>query len=241
MVTYFEAQKKKEPVVATQAHLLILDQTTDPVARVEEFVKQTLGWPHPFDHPDVHQVNPDLKPIGIEHVRDLQQQIAYQSFGPDGQMFIIFSVDESSIPAQNALLKTLEEPPRGVSIVATAHALSTVLPTIQSRCTIHAITLPLRDSENQDASDSSRQLYQQILQGSWADLITLAETTTDKAEAITTLENLVRTLSADLGSQPTARLTKHISLLQKGIHQLQHNTNVRLTMEATFFAMKKNA
>jgi DNA polymerase-3 subunit delta' len=54
--------------------------------------------------------------------------------GGKGRVFVVLEADLLSEPAQNALLKTLEEPPRGVTIILIASQAESLLPTTLSRC-----------------------------------------------------------------------------------------------------------
>ena len=45
-----------------------------------------------------------------------------------------------TIQAQNALLKTIEEPPKGVYLILLSDSLETILDTIQSRCQVYKLT-----------------------------------------------------------------------------------------------------
>lgn len=51
-----------------------------------------------------------------------------------GKVFIVLEADLMSIAAQNALLKTLEEPPSGVTIILISQRPEQLLPTTLSRC-----------------------------------------------------------------------------------------------------------
>ena len=55
-----------------------------------------------------------------------------------GKIFVVKEAELMSIPAQNALLKTLEEPPVGVTIILISNNADQMLPTTVSRCcTVH--------------------------------------------------------------------------------------------------------
>jgi len=74
---------------------------------------------------------------GIEAVRDLQKFLQLTVPG-DKQLkraVILENIDQSSTEAQNALLKTIEEPPADTVMVLTATSELSVLPTILSRIT----------------------------------------------------------------------------------------------------------
>src|SRR5947207_953569 len=73
-------------------------------------------------HPDVIVVEPgDTGSIKIEQVRDVIDRSAYRPFEGRRRVVIVDQADTLLAAAQNALLKTLEEPPsRSVFILVTA-------------------------------------------------------------------------------------------------------------------------
>ncbi|MFQ5848246.1 MAG: DNA polymerase III subunit gamma/tau [Candidatus Methylomirabilales bacterium] len=74
---------------------------------------------------------------GVEHVRDLQEQLVYQPVRGRFKVYIIDEVHMLSLSAFNALLKTLEEPPRKVVFILATTEPHKVPPTIHSRCQRH--------------------------------------------------------------------------------------------------------
>lgn len=75
------------------------------------------------------------KSIGIEAVRQLEQFLSLKVPGKNvyDRAVIIADAHLLTIEAQNALLKTLEEPPAGTLIVLTVNYPQSVLPTVRSR------------------------------------------------------------------------------------------------------------
>jgi DNA polymerase-3 subunit delta' len=87
-------------------------------------------------HPDIHWVQPleARKSIGVDQVREACEQLAMTSMRRGYRVAIVTPADSMTPSAQNALLKTLEEPaPRTVIVLVTARP-SMVLPTLRSRC-----------------------------------------------------------------------------------------------------------
>lgn len=87
-------------------------------------------------HPDVHWVRPleDKKTIGVDQVREVCETLAMTSMRRGYRVAVIVPAERMTSPAQNALLKTLEEPaPRTVLVLVTARP-SALLPTLRSRC-----------------------------------------------------------------------------------------------------------
>ena len=86
-------------------------------------------------HPDVLLVTPgDSGAIKIDQVRDIVDRAQYRPFEGRRRVVIIDQADALVHPAQNALLKTLEEPtPSSVFILVTSLP-DMLLPTVLSRC-----------------------------------------------------------------------------------------------------------
>src|SRR3954463_12191798 len=86
-------------------------------------------------HPDVLRVSPgDSGSIKIDQVRDVVDRAQYRPFEGRRRVVIIDEADALVAPAQNALLKTLEEPtPSSVFILVAARP-DMLLPTVLSRC-----------------------------------------------------------------------------------------------------------
>jgi ribose 1,5-bisphosphokinase PhnN len=88
------------------------------------------------DHPyGLIIASEDGKAIGIEAVRQLEQFLALKvpSHAIFDRAIIIEDAHLLTLEAQNALLKTLEEPPVGTILVLTVTHQQAVLPTIRSR------------------------------------------------------------------------------------------------------------
>jgi DNA polymerase-3 subunit delta' len=93
-------------------------------------------------HPDVHRLGPEGpgrqvviggpgKPRGV---RDLIAALALLPVEGGARVAIIEAAHRMNEDAQAALLKTLEEPPSGTTIILCADAEEPILPTIRSRC-----------------------------------------------------------------------------------------------------------
>jgi len=92
-----------------------------------------------INHPDFFLLE-DPKSIKIDHIRQLQHQLALRPYSALLKVALINEADKLTLPAQHALLKTLEEPPEASVIILTTPHKEVLLPTIVSRCQI--ISLP---------------------------------------------------------------------------------------------------
>lgn len=88
----------------------------------------------------------DGKAIGIETVRGLEQFLSLKvpRSGPYNQAVIIEDAEALTLEAQNALLKTLEEPPQASLIVLSASHEQSLLPTVRSRAQVITVKRPER-------------------------------------------------------------------------------------------------
>ena len=74
--------------------------------------------------------------ISVKEIRDMRADLSIKPYANARKIYIIPDAEKLTIQAQNALLKTLEEPPEYAVIILIADGLSTFLPTILSRCVV---------------------------------------------------------------------------------------------------------
>jgi DNA polymerase-3 subunit delta' len=72
--------------------------------------------------------------IRVDEVRKLKTFFSLSVSDGGGRVAIIDSADDLNINAANALLKTLEEPPKNTVFLLISHSPQSLLPTIKSRC-----------------------------------------------------------------------------------------------------------
>jgi DNA polymerase III, delta subunit len=119
----------------------LLCSEADPAARPEGTCRACRLVSH-GTHPDVHRLGPEGpgrqvviggpgKPRGI---RDLIGELALLPVEGGARVAIIEAAHRMNEDAQAALLKTLEEPPTGTTIILCADAEEPLLPTVRSRC-----------------------------------------------------------------------------------------------------------
>lgn len=72
--------------------------------------------------------------ISIERVRAIQRELSQRPYEGKKKVYIVSRVEGLSLPAANALLKSLEEPPPYALFILAADNIHALLPTIVSRC-----------------------------------------------------------------------------------------------------------
>ncbi len=86
-------------------------------------------------HPDVIVLAPNEKGvITVDMVRDVIASASYRPFEARRRVVVIDEADRMPAGAQNALLKTLEEPPPSSMIVLVTARADALLDTVRSRC-----------------------------------------------------------------------------------------------------------
>ena len=86
-------------------------------------------------HVDVSVLEPDDKAsIKIDVVRDMLDGVGFRPFEGRRRVVIVREADTLEPQAQNALLKSLEEPPPSTIFVLTTAVPGALLPTVLSRC-----------------------------------------------------------------------------------------------------------
>lgn len=101
------------------------------------------------EYVDVINYKSNKSSFGVDDVRNIIDEIYKKPFEGDKKVIIIYEGNKLTIQAQNALLKTIEEPPQGVHIIILCESLELILDTIKSRCEIYKLT-PLTKEELYD-------------------------------------------------------------------------------------------
>ncbi|MFC5478389.1 DNA polymerase III subunit delta' [Massilia suwonensis] len=127
----------------------------------------SCGWFLQHNHPDYRRVRPEAledepaaeseeggedkkakstkapsKEIKIEQIRSLADFMNISTHRQGLRVVVLYPAEALNMPASNALLKTLEEPPPGTVFLLASNGLDRLLPTILSRCRKFALPMP---------------------------------------------------------------------------------------------------
>ncbi len=95
---------------------------------------------------DIVKYIPSSTSFGVDDVRKIIDEVSKKPYEGDKKVLILYRCDKLTVQAQNALLKTIEEPPNGVYLILLSDSLEIILDTIKSRCQIYKLT-PLNKKE----------------------------------------------------------------------------------------------
>ncbi|HEY6550432.1 MAG TPA: DNA polymerase III subunit, partial [Solirubrobacterales bacterium] len=132
-------------------------------ADAEDARRRALLDPSP--HPDLVWLRPRGAQHMVEEVREkVIRSASYRPFEADKRVFVIEAAEQMRDESQNALLKTLEEPPAYVHLILLTAEPTALLETICSRCQpvdfaplpIEAVEAALGDGAPDDLATAAR-------------------------------------------------------------------------------------
>lgn len=129
----------------TAAALLCTEEGIHPCGVCSSCIQAEAGT-----NPDIIYVTHEKQLITVGDIRSqVVEDIQVKPYAGKYKIYIIDEAERMNEQAQNALLKTLEEPPAYAVIFLLAANTGSFLPTILSRC----ITLPLKPVKTQDIAE----------------------------------------------------------------------------------------
>ncbi len=96
------------------------------------------------NHPDVEVIRGGggARSFHIEDVRDIRESVWLSPSEAEERIFVLLEIGEMGTEAQNALLKTLEEPPPHVRFIMTCENRFALCETIVSRASVYSLDAP---------------------------------------------------------------------------------------------------
>ncbi len=108
------------------------EDTTNPCGRCKSCIQSETG-----NHPDIIRVIHEKTSIGVDDIRlQVNNDIQIKPYHSPYKIYLIDDAEKLTEAAQNALLKTLEEPPEYAVILLLVSNISLILPTIISRSVV---------------------------------------------------------------------------------------------------------
>ena len=166
-------------------------------------------------------VRPDMKSIPVDEIRALIAITARHTFEGGRRVVLIEQADKMNPPAQNALLKTLEEPPAYVVFILATTEPQKLPATILSRCQrfdfgripAHQIAGRLRqaaEGAKAEASENALMLIARAAEGGMRDALSILDMCLGYSNQVT--EDLVRNV---LGTSDRSFLFRFADALEK--------------------------
>lgn len=133
----------------SHAHLIVGEDGIGKSIIARIFALKILNKNNDRDYIDIVQYKPKKASFGVDDVRELIEEVNKKPYEGEKKVILIYEGNKLTVQAQNALLKTIEEPPNGVYIILLCESIETILDTIKSRCQIYKLT-PLAKNDIRD-------------------------------------------------------------------------------------------
>lgn len=169
--------------------------------------------------------------IKISTIRDLQKKLQLTNTS-DHFIILIKEIDRLTLPAANALLKVLEEPPKGVYFFLTTSKPQNLLPTIVSRCQIYQAA-PLSDEiTNQFRQENDLNEFSDSIYNGFPGLIVRSNNSEDFKTRIDLAKDLINVINQSSPANTDYwEIKKNISNLERS--QIQELCEVTLRLLQT--------
>lgn len=139
-------------LLQAQPHAILISggAGTGKQAIAQQFVVQVLG-PETTNNPYLLHISPEANGVGIEEIRKIRDFLNRKTTGKAAIRRIVLVTDAHTMTseAQNALLKTLEEPPADTMVILTANDPTALKQTIRSRSQ-QLLVLPVNQESAED-------------------------------------------------------------------------------------------
>ena len=116
---------------AFHAYLLLGPQGSGKEGYAQKMISALLGKSE--NHPDLISVKPEKGLISVDQIREIKGILSTKAVQADFRVIVIEQANLMNERAQNAFLKTLEEPEAAVFILL-SNTETGILPTVRSRC-----------------------------------------------------------------------------------------------------------
>ncbi|SFC80263.1 DNA polymerase III subunit delta' [Clostridium uliginosum] len=138
--------KRKINDAFSHANLIIGDDGIGKDIVAKCLAKDILDVKGDREYVDIINYYPSSNSFGVDEIRNIIEEVSKKPYEGDKKVLILHKCDKFTIQAQNALLKTIEEPPIGVFLILLSESLELILDTIKSRCQLYRLT-PLSKEE----------------------------------------------------------------------------------------------
>jgi len=158
-----------------------------------ELIRPFFSQPIDLDKPpeDLLIIKPENS-IGINQVRVLKKFLSLRPYQAKNKVSLFLEAEKLTLPAQNSLLKTLEEPPPHSSIILLVNQLESLLPTIISRVKITRLPAKSQIRLSQEERQQLGQTLESLLTVGVGKRIELSLTLVkDKHQALILIERLL--------------------------------------------------
>lgn len=224
--------------------LIIGGLPKDRFNKAEELLK-TEGLIVHEQNPDLLVLEPELS-LGIGQIRQAQKFLSRRPYQAAKKAVLIPEAESLTNPAQNAFLKSLEEPPANSLIILCSQNQDQLLPTIVSRCQLIKLRAKIETEVDKKTVSHYQSLINQILNANLAKGFLIIEPySKTREEGIKFCQEMIVVLRKKLISKKRtsdldeSSIISWLKSLRKTLWLLKNNINVRLALENLLIDLQK--
>lgn len=176
--------------------------------------------------------------VSIEEVRALQKTLSLAVTDDNTRLCVLWEVQNLSLPAQQALLKLIEEPPAQTQIILTTDNANLLPATILSRCVLETLETPKYEL-TPDETTEVKQMLQVLSSKPYAASLKLAESVVKTEDPSKTIINLLMFIRGGMLQAPSLKRAEVIRILQTCLSDLKTNINSTLVLEHCFLSIRQ--
>ncbi|MBE1301111.1 MAG: AAA family ATPase [Alteromonadaceae bacterium] len=183
-------------------------------------VCQSCNLNHAGSHPDLLVLKTETT-YGVDQIREAIEQLNKKSQMGGAKVLLIPDAQLMTVSAANALLKTLEEPTANTYIILTQQTgLKALLPTINSRCEKHTISVVNKQQVQSWLVQQQAEVTQTLFDMYWQSPFLLKQLSEEDNADILEFVESVESNPAVLSHLPNGLLEKSTILLDWMLHTL---------------------
>jgi len=169
-----------------------------------------------------HKIKVDF--AKIEDVKKLNRYLKFSINKPTA--IILDKVDEASLEAQNAFLKNLEEPQKGILFILLAESLYPLPSTIKSRCQVIWL------SDNLDLDKDEEENLKKFIEGDMGKKMMFIKDINSREEAIKFMKSILIVYQKKIQKTKGKKkhLAKDVENAIKTLNALNSNGNIQLQL-----------
>lgn len=217
---------------------------------ISAIFKISEKWENFYKFPDIKIVEKlkDKKSIGIGQIKEAIKFLNEKPISLQKKVLILTNFQIVTTEAQNALLKTLEEPPSTALIYLLAESENGILPTIKSRCRL----IKLKNADASALTPVTKvtanlgYAFATIIKAHQGELLDIAEELAkeEKEDIILVLKDWVKEGRANIlkahDSSSPHLISKVIAHIIEAVDDLEHtNVNTKLCIENLLLNFKE--
>ncbi len=254
---------KKTAAAGTVSHAYLIcgDREEELSALALEFARQLIGSPLP--HPDVISLTHEKEElISVDEVRNgIVETAQIRPYEASRKIFLIPEAEKMNEAAQNALLKTLEEPPSYAVLLLLTTNENALLSTIRSRCEVLYLAADGREG-SREYGDLFGGLSELSVSEIRSEVRSVSESRTTASVFLTELQDWIRDLMYHKSGMPkesllfteyadvlaeqaecfsNEALSEISSSITKATERIASNVNTESTLELLLLRIREKA